>query len=143
MSDGGFSLVTSLLVAIGGLGGLGALLLVPLNRRNIASQANKEAASAVQILAGSAVSTVEVLQRQIDRVEAMQTQLTSLRGQLSEAEAKTRELIKELDEANLRVKLAEAENVRLRDELAARRRSDPPLGAPRRPRRKSEGGGTS
>ncbi|GAA4204497.1 hypothetical protein [Actinocatenispora rupis] len=136
MSADTVALLTGLLGAVGGLGGVAGLLVVPYTRRNLTSQAQRNTAEAHQLQAASAANTVEVLLRQIDKVEAMQVQLTNMRTQLTDAETRTRELIKQLDEANMRARIAEAESARLRDELAAHR-------ARRRPPRRDEGSGTA
>jgi TolA-binding protein len=120
------SKAATLILAVTGLGSLSALVLIPRNRRRLAAASVHDGAEAVQLLTNTAVSTVTKLQEQLEQMGRMREQLDAMRGQLAEAEDKTRQLIRDLDAANTRARVAEEEVARLRgqlqDELARRRR---------------------
>jgi chromosome segregation ATPase len=102
---------------------IGQLILLPWTRRRLGAQSGRDAAEAVERLSTTAVSTVEKLELQMERMDTMRQQISDMRRQLSAAEDQAADLIAALAAANERARLAEAERDQLRDEIAAKRRA--------------------
>lgn len=116
------TLLSSLALAVASGGGIATLITIPMTRRRLSAQSSRDAAEAVERLSSTAVTAVEKLDVQMERMDAMRQQINEMRWQLDQADAKTRQLIADLDAATARAATAEAEAQRLRDELAAKRR---------------------
>jgi phosphoribosylanthranilate isomerase len=117
------TVTSSLVLAVASGGGIATLITIPASRRKLTAGAGRDAAEAVERLSLTAVSTVEKLETQMERMDTMRQQISDMRRQLDAAESKAQQLGDALDAAIARAAEAEAERDRLRDEIAAKRRA--------------------
>lgn len=108
------TIVTSILGA-GGLASLATFLTLKPQREKISAEAKKINAEAADLLTGQALSLINPLHLEIER---LQKEVGKLQGNLEEARSRVQELTQNLDDAHMREKLHLQRIQQLEDENA-------------------------